>query len=277
MIKKELKIVYSIICFLALAFVLGILLYRHFVNNDLFPSLSTKSAVSLCVALIVAVIKLLTRSYSGIKKSLNYYKDFYKDIIKNSFEENKNLQHKFLQAVSFYNNDKFNKSIKYLNSILPECKTINEKYCVKLFLALNYTDCGNSEDAIGIYEDMIDESIADSTVYSNLMLLHKDNGDFNKADEIGKKAILYDPKNYTAYNNLASSSFHNGDYEQAIEYAKKCIEIKNDFLPSIKLLYLIYSLEEDFQQAELYARKAIANGVSKKELEEALEYYKGQE
>lgn len=274
--KKGLKIAFCIVYGLALAFVAGVLLYRQFVNKDLFPSLDNRHAVTLCVAITVAVIRLFTRSSGGTGKSLSYYKKFYADIIKDSFEDNKKLQRKFLQAVSLYNRDKFDKSISYLNSILPECKRMNEKYCAEIFLALNYTDCGDTENAIKVYENMIDESIADSTVYSNLMLLYKDNGDFEKSDETGKRAIAYDPQNYTAYNNLASSSFHNGDYEQAIEYAKKCIEIKNDFLPSIKLLYLIYSLNEETEQAELYARKAIANGVSKKELQDALEYYMGE-
>ncbi len=275
--KKGLKIAFCIVYGLALAFVAAVLLYREFVNKDLFPSFDNRHAVTLCVALTIALIKLFTRTSGGTGKSLAYYKKFYKDIIKDSFEDNKKLQRKFLKAVLFYNIDKFNKSITYLNSILPECKRMQEKYCVNIFLALNYSDCGDTESAVKVYENMIDESIADSTVYSNLMLLYKDNGDFVKADEIGKKAIVYDPHNYTAYNNLASSSFHNGDYDQAIEYAKKCIEIKNDFLPSIKLLYLIYSLNEDPEQAELYARKAVANGVSKKELKDALEYYMGEQ
>lgn len=148
--KKGLKIAFCIVYGLALAFVAGVLLYRQFVNKDLFPSFDNRHAVTLCVALTIALIKLFTRTSGGTGKSL-------------------------------------------------------------------------------------------------------------------------------AYNNLASSSFHNGDYDQAIEYAKKCIEIKNDFLPSIKLLYLIYSLNEDPEQAELYARKAVANGVSKKELKDALEYYMGEQ
>ncbi len=275
--KKGLKIAFCIVYGLALAFVAVVLLYRQLVNNDLFPSLDNRHAVTLCVALTIAVIKLITRTSGGTGKSLTYYKKFYKDIIKDSFEDNKKIQRKFLQAVLFYNIDKFNKSIVYLNSILPECKRMQEKYCVNIFLALNYSDCGDTESAIKVYENMMDESLADSTVYSNLMLLYKDNGDFDKADEIGKRAIAYDPHNYTAYNNLASSSFHNGDYDQAIEYAKKCIEIKNDFLPSITLLYFIYSLNGQPEQADLYARKAVANGVSKKELKDALDYYMGEQ
>ncbi|MCR5763259.1 MAG: tetratricopeptide repeat protein [Treponema sp.] len=274
--KKVMKIIFCFAYALGLIFFIGLLLYRRFVNKGLFPSLDDRHAITLCVAFTVAFIKLLTRSSCVKGRSLGYYKNFYKDIIKDSFEDNKKLLKKFLQAVSLYNVNKYQKSILHLNSILPECRRMNEKYCVKLFLALNYSDSGDSDSAMKMYEDMIDEYIADSTVFSNLMLLYKDKGDFEKADEIGKKAISYDPQNYIAYNNLASSSFHKGDYDQAAEYAKKCLEIQNDFLPSIKLLFIIYSLNEDSEQAGFYEKKAIANGVSKKDLQAALDCFLGE-
>ena len=70
--------------------------------------------------------------------------------------------------------------------------------------------------------------------------------------------------------------FSDGNYEEAEEYAKKALEIKNNFVESITLLYLIYTIEGRSKEAETFERKAVSNGRSKKELEEILEYYIGE-
>ena len=195
---------------------------------------------------------------------------------KEAFDDKKSLR-TLLKAIALYNQDKFKKSILLLQSIRGGCKTTGEKYCVELFLALNYTDGGDNGTAIDIYENMSRRGIADSRMYSNLANLYTDEGDFEKACESARSAVTFDPKNYSAYNNLAYSSFRSGDYESAKKAAEDCLKIKGDFLPSIKLLYIIHSLNGNHDEAENYARKAIANGLSKKELQETLEYYIGDE
>ena len=47
----------------------------------------------------------------------------------------------------------------------------------------------------------------------------------------------------------------------------------NKLIETITLLYIIYSIEGREEEAEIYAKKSIANGRSKKELKEILEYY----
>ena len=273
--KKSLKIFLAILYIAGIVVLGGFLVYCNFIDKERFPSIRNRYLITFIAAFVAGLVKLFSKPSSG--RSLSYYKDFYADIIKDSFENDKKNQRKLLQAIRFYNIDKFEKSISYLNSIRPKCRTLNEKYCVDFFLAVVNSDCENMEAAAEIYQKMIDEDRADTRVFSNLSNLYNDCGDYDKAEIVGKKAIAYDPENYIAYNNLASCSFRNGDYEAAIEYAKKCLEIKNNFLPSIKLLYLIYSLEENYEEADLYAKKAVANGFSKKDLQEALKYFVGED
>ena len=269
--KKGVRIFFLIFDILGLIAFIGLLVYKNFFDKTLFPSLENRHLITLTVAFVAALIKLFIRPSSS--RSLSYYKNFYADIIGEAFSEDKKTLRIFLMAVRFYNQDKFEKSIVGLSTIKPLCRTSAERYCVDIFLALNYTDIGESENAEKIYEEMIDSGIADTRVFSNLSDLYKDCGDFEKALAVGKRAVDYDRDNYIAYNNLASAYFKNGDFENAAESAKKCLELKNDFLPSIKLLYLIYTLEGDKEQAELYERKSIANGFSKRSLEEVVEYY----
>ncbi len=273
--KKGVRIFFLIFDILGLIAFLGLLVYKNFFDKTLFPSLENRHLITLTVAFAAALIKLFIRPSSS--HSLSYYKNFYADIIGEAFSEDKKTLRIFLMAVRFYNQDKFEKSIVGLKTIKNSCRSRAEKYCVNLFLALNYTDCGDSDSAEKIYEEMINSGIADTRVFSNLSDLYKDSGDFEKALSVGKRAVDYDRDNYIAYNNLSSAYFKNGDFENAAESAKKCLELKNDFLPSIKLLYLIYTLEGDKEQAEFYERKSIANGFSKKDLEEVLKYYLGEE
>ena len=107
-----------------------------------------------------------------------------------------------LKAIALYNDDKFKKSILLLQSIRGDCKTTGEKYCVELFLALNYTDSGDNGDAIDIYENMSRRGIADSRVFSNLANLYTDEGDFEKACESARSAVTFDPKNYSAHEGF---------------------------------------------------------------------------
>ena len=273
--KKGLRIFFLILSILGLLVFLGLLVYKNFFDTTLFPSLQNRHLITLSVAFVAALIKLFTRPSSS--RSLSYYKNFYAEIIGDAFSDDKKNLRKFLEAVRYYNQDKYEKASVGLNSIKNSCRSRAEKYCVNLFLALNYTDCGDSDSAEKIYEEMINSGIADTRVFSNLSDLYKDSGDFEKSLSVGKRAVDYDRDNYIAHNNLASAYFKNGDFENAAESAKKCLELKNNFLPSIKLLYLIYTLEGNKEQAEIYERKSIANGFSKKDLEEVLKYYLGEE
>ena len=123
---------------------------------------------------------------------------------------------------------------------------------------------------------MINNGIADSRIFSNLLNIYKEEGNFEKAYEAGIQAIHVDPKNCNAYNNFAYFLFSDGNYEEAEEYAKDALKIKNNLVEAITLLYIIYTVEGRTDDADVYEKKAIANGRSKKELNELLEYYIGE-
>lgn len=117
---------------------------------------------------------------------------------------------------------------------------------------------------------MIDEGFADSTVYSNLLYIYRNRGLPEKALKMGKAAIHANPKNHIAYINLAYLFFDEGDYEKAREYVEKSLELKSNFLPAIRLMYMICSFEEDENGKLIYERKAFAAGDSKENLQKLL-------
>lgn len=269
--NKTILIIYSVI----LAFLIGFLIYKNYFTTK-FDYVSTKRLVTVIFASLIAVIKLSTRS-TGNRKTLGYYKKFYSETIKDSFADNKKNLKTLLKAAQYYNEDKFSAALNLLSSLKSECSTNNERYAVNIFSALINTDTGNTEDAIEIYERMIQMGIADSVIFSNLLNLYKEEGNSQKAYETGLRAIHADPKNVMAYNNFAYFLFNDGNYDEAEEYAKKALEIKSNTIEAITLLYIIYTLENKTEEAELYERKSIANGRSKKVLKEIMDYYLGED
>lgn len=267
---KTINKVLLVIYIAALAFFIGLAVYINFINKD-SEIITNSRLATVSVAFIIGIMRILNRS-SG-RKSLAFYKQFYAENIKDSFSDNRKNLKKLLKALRFYNEDKYQKALKLLDELLPECETPNERYSVYLFKALSFEDMNQDEKAVEVYEAMMTAGIAESVVFSNALSCYNRTGQHEKAYEAAHRAIRADSNNYNAYNNLAYLYFADANYEEAVANAKKCLELKSNMLGSITLLYVIYKLEGNDAEAEIYEKQAIANGRSKKELRETLEYY----
>jgi len=89
-------------------------------------------------------------------------------------------------------------------------------------------------------------------------------------------AIQNDEKNPAPYNNLAKLYFDTYDFENAKRYALKALEVNHKFRPSATLLAIIYSLEEDKENAEKYSHIALSSGETPERLKRAIEHYKAE-
>ncbi|MCR5614224.1 tetratricopeptide repeat protein [Treponema sp.] len=263
---KILLVVFCVI-FVELALFLA---YITFINPA-FNVIEKEYIYAAMAGFAIAIFKVTKQARN--KTTISQYELLYQNYIKDSFSEEPKKLDKLLKGIKYFNENKFDAAIKIFDSLIPECTTKTEKYCVNLFLALTYSDKGNAQKEIEIYKSMIVKGYADSTIHSNLIHCYRACGEYENAYEAAKAALYVDPKNYNALDNVAWTYFEDGKFEEAIEHAKKAIEIKNDFVQPMTLLYIIYSIEGNADEAKIYERKAIANGRSKKELEERLEYY----
>lgn len=269
MLRKVLLTIY----FTAILFCAGCLVYNNFINKNSSALIENRHAVTFMVALFLGFMKMYNPSKK--RNSLKYYQNFYKDIIKDSFSEDKKSYKQLIKSLAYFNVDKFNKAITILESLQQKCITPNEKYAVNLFLALNYEEINQTDKALSTYESLLKCGLADTIVYSNLGLLYSDNGLVENAIEIYKKAIFLDSKNPSAYNNIANAYFKIGEYELVIENAKMALDLDSKMLPSIKLLAITYALLENYEESEKYQKRAIANGISKKDMDLAIKIYLG--
>lgn len=235
-------------------------------TKNLFRMLAT---VCVCIG---GLIRLFAGS-AGVR-SLSFYEKQYGDQIKNAFGNSPLLKKKLLCAIRNYNENKFNKAIKYLTDLKPQCSSNDDVYAVNLFLALVLTDMGIREEAVQIYKELIHLNLATTTVYGNLGSLYSALGNYDDAIANLRLSIQNDENNPAPHQNLAKLYFDTYDFENAKRYAMSALKINHKFRQSATLLAVIYSIEGDTANAEKYIHIAISSGENPEMLKSAIEHYK---
>ena len=243
---KIIKIILTVILIALIAASLAFYFVDIIVNKtppttNLFKALAV---VFLCCGSLVRLCVVKGR------RSLAYYESQYFDHIGNAFANYPSHKQKLLRAVRLYNEDKLGDALKYLSDLKPLCKERDDLYAVGLFTGLVFTDMGYKEDAIYVYQALLNMNIASSTIYGNLGSLYSGMGNYNDAIATLRLSIQNDEKNPAPYNNLAQLYFDTYDFENAKEYALKALQINHKFRPSASLLAIIYSLEDDKENAK---------------------------
>ncbi len=270
--NKILKILLS-----AVFIVLAVGTVALYIYEVAFKGVSPTENLIRMLATVFICIGGLVRLLSGgtsVRRGLNFYQSEYAEHIRDAFSESPFLRKKLLCAIRLYNENRFDKAIKYLIELKHSCQKGNDFYAVNLFIALTLTDTGLKKEAVTVYNELIDKNLANTTVYGNLGSLHSSLGNYDDAIRYSRLSIQNDEKNPAPYNNLAKLYFDNFDFENAKEYAMKALEINHKFRQSASLLAIIYSLEEDATNAEKYSHIAISSGERPDDLKRAIEYYK---
>ncbi len=226
------------------------------------------------IAIECLCIASLIRTFGRQRKSLEFYATEYADILSGAFEDQPLWRNKLLCAVRLYNEDRCEKALKYLADLKERCHSGQDLYAVLLFGALCFTDLNADEQAMKLYQELINRELATSRVYSNLGQLQNRAGEYEKALQSYQYALDYDRDNAYAYNNIAQAHFQMHELEQAIPYAEKALEINPKMHQASTLLAIIYDLLDDRSNREKYFHIAISSGRDPKELKEAMAFYR---
>lgn len=230
--------------------------------------------VAVAISFAGIIVKLLVGEGGG-KRSLAFYEEQYKKELEHAFKYDRKSKKKLLEATRFYNEGKYKKSLKLLESISGKCEYSEDSCAVGLFKGLNYTDMGQVEKAHAVYEELIDRVQANETVYINMgHLLQTVYHEEDKAVECYKKALRINPRNAIIYNNLASLLFDEGDWDEAIANAKKALELDSKTYQAATLLAIIYSCMGNEEESKKYFAVAVAGGENTVNLRNAIEHYK---
>ena len=245
-------------------YVVDIILNNTPPTENLFKALA---AVFICLGSLVRM------NVKKGRRSLSYYESRYYEQIKNAFVDSPMNKKKLLCAIRLYNEDNFGKALKYLNALKQACKTRDDLYVVGLFTALVFTDANCYEDAIYIYNALLNMNITSSTIYGNLGHLYSGMGNHKDAISMLHLSIQNDENNPSPYHNLAKLYFDTYDFENAKKYATKALDINQKFRPSASLLAIIYSLEDDNANYEKYFHIAISCGEDPARLQSTIKRY----
>ena len=236
-------------------------------TENLFKMLA---AVFICIG---SLVRLYARG-GARGGSLEFYASQYKDILGDAFADSPADRVKLLRAVKLYNLEDYGRASKILLDMMSLCKTKDDIYAVRLFLALTFTDMGLVNEAENEYRQLIDAGLATSMLYSNLGHLYSALGRQDDAVANLLLAIQNDSSNPYPYQNLAKLYFDSFDFEKAKEYAHSALAVDQKFRLSASLLALIYSLEEDKVNAEKYRHISISCGEDPVKLDKAIAHYK---
>ena len=267
--SNVIKIVLLIILIILMIVTLGFYIADLIINNtppqkNLFRTLAI---VFMCLA---STIRLWTNKG---RRNLVSYESAYQKHIKDAFADRPFYKKKLLCAIRLYDEGKCDKAIKYLLELKSVSQTQDDIYAVGLITGLALTEAECYNEAIHVYNSLIEMDITSSTVYGNLGNIHLTLGNHQDAISYIHLAIQNDESNPAPYNNLASLYFETSDFENAKIYAEKALQINYKMYQASTLLAIIYTLEGDKANAEKYSHMAIASGRPAAELNEVIEHY----
>ncbi len=228
-----------LVAVLALLIVASVVFYVYdvAVNGTPYNENLFKVAI-LVISFTASIFRILKGGNS--RKPLVYYEKSYPIELAGVFTRDESSRKKLLEAIRFYNENKFQKAISLLGKLKSDRPAKKDLSAVLLFTALCYTDWGLPDEAIKTYNELLLNDDKNTTALSNLGILYSKNNEYYKALECFEKAIEINPDNHFAYNNLAQMYYREGEYEGAVEYSLTAIDICPNFRPSAALLAIIY-------------------------------------
>jgi tetratricopeptide (TPR) repeat protein len=121
------------------------------------------------------------------------------------------------------------------------------------------TDPGeeHSEDVVHDEENNkeIEEQI---THFFYLARNYEQSGDLSRAVEHYKKVLQIDPQNYRTMNNIAALFIKMNLWEESLDYLQDSFKLKNNYVPTLINLGIVYAKKERTSEAESSLLKAIS-------------------
>jgi tetratricopeptide (TPR) repeat protein len=268
--KFNVKKIILIVIFVALMIASAVFWVADMIINNTAPTKNFFKAVVVILACAGSLARLLSKQG---RKNLAFYENAYQEHIKDAFVDRPFYKKKLLCAIRLYNEDNYNKAIKYLVDLKNNSRTRGDIYAVGLMTGLTLTEMECYHDAIQVYNALIEMNITSSTVYGNLGNIHLTLGNHQDAISYIRLAIQNNENNPAPYNNLAQLYFETSDFENAKIYAEKALQINHKMYQASTLLAIIYTMEGDKANAEKFSHMAIASGRNPAELNAIIEHY----
>ena len=254
---------------LAIFGVIGAYIYDIYANGTPFGDNIFRTA-AIVFMLLGTLVRLMGRRG---RRGLEFYERHFKEELGQAFMNKPLMRKKLLCAVRLYNEDNYRKALKYLADLYKKSETARDGLPVMLFIALCYSDAGLPQEAVKVYQQMLEVDHRNERVHSNLGYQLMRLGDFSLALQHFGKAVEYNPQHYYAYVNRANCYFRTDDYENAERDALEALEIKSNGREAASLLAVLAAIRGDSQAEKKYSRIYVNNGGDGDELRESIAHY----
>lgn len=258
-----------VVIILAIFGVIGAYIYDIYANGTPFGDNIFRTA-AIAFMLLGTLVRLMGRRG---RRNLEFYEKHFKDELGQAFMSKPLMRKKLICAVRLFNEENYRKALKYLADLYKKAETSRDGLPVMLFIALCYSDAGVPEEAIKVYQQMLEIDHRNERVHSNLGFQLMRVGDFSLALQHFGKAIEYNPQHYHAYVNRANCYFRQDDYENAEKDALEALEIKANGAETASLLAILSAVKRDKEAEKKYTRIYANNGGDGAGLKEAITHY----
>lgn len=243
-----------------------IIFYLKFSDNPNYARVAQIAGVSLAF--------MISFGRSMFKESLNVQRvneAAYQNEMGDAFHDNPKAYEQLMKGMEMYNRDNLAKADKILTKLLAQCQTPQEFSVVNFFRALCMSESELHEEAIEIYQELLEYDTDNTIAWSNLGVEYLELGKKKEAQQAFEQALTYGSRNAAAYSNLAVLYLRTGENEKASDHALQALEIDSNQMEAMSVAAAAFQMMGDQRNAEKYKKMYIANGGEQQELEEMLE------
>jgi O-antigen biosynthesis protein len=211
-------------------------------TNALTPDFADKNPLSLEPNLSINNLNFLSPSKSEIVFLPNVELSPSGDLV---LEDSLTVSQVYIeQALTFFEDQQWEKSIAACQEALRICSSLGEAYKI-------WGNClqqsGNSGDAIGIYAKALELQPNMAEIYCNLGSISAKSKKWQQAIEFYQKSMIIDPNCAAPYRNLARVWDHLGEYEKSENCFFQALAIKPELISAKDHFSLAHNLAEENQ------------------------------
>ena len=267
--KKKFSIgtvIYLVVAALAIVGVIALVVY----DVSTKKTLETETLMKGILVLATLIFSMLRVFGVGTRApSHKLLRQHYSEQIGNAFEKDPKREKLFLRAVADYDQSRYHRALRRLDSLEGRFSRGEELHVIHLFQALCYDRMGEVDSAISFYGQAF-KLKQTSTIMSNLGTCYEKKGDKQAAIDAYGQAIQLNPNNAYPFNNLAQLYLVEGEYEGALVYAEQAISLKNNLYQAHSAKAMCYALMGDKAAYEAALQQAIFHGADRAAIEYAV-------
>jgi len=119
-------------------------------------------------------------------------------------------------------------------------KLFPEKGDPYFYLGSSFLEAGQQNEALSAFTQAKAKDPKDHRIYYLTGLIHYNQGQFSKADDLFQTSVALNPHFVFSYQHLAKISLKKGDLDSALKYALRAVEVDATFPPPYYLLGQLY-------------------------------------